>query len=99
MLDQVKRLLWLLLAIFSFIFGVIGILLPVVPQVPFFLLGFYSLSKFSTRFHNWMINTKVYRKLQKILDEKIAEAQAQSENIKQAWYKVLWLKFLLLAKN
>ena len=72
MFKHIKRFLWLLLAIISFIFGVIGILLPVVPQVPFFILGFFSLSKFSLRFHNWMVNTKIYRKLQKFLDEKIA---------------------------
>ncbi|GAB9260063.1 MULTISPECIES: DUF454 family protein [Ligilactobacillus] len=99
MFKHIKRFLWLLLAIISFIFGVIGILLPVVPQVPFFILGFFSLSKFSLRFHNWMVNTKIYRKLQKFLDEKIAEAEARSEHIKQTWYQVLWLKFLLLAKN
>ena len=45
-----------------------------------------------------MVNTKIYRKLQNFLDEKIAEAEASSEHIKQTWYQVLWLKFLLLAK-
>ena len=42
MFKHIKRFLWLLLAIISFIFGVIGILLPVVPQVPFFILGVFT---------------------------------------------------------
>ena len=41
MFKHIKRFLWLLLAIISFIFGVIGILLPVVPQVPL-VYGFNS---------------------------------------------------------
>ena len=98
MLKSIKRFLWLLLAIISFVLGVIGILIPVMPQVPFFILFIISLSRFSPRFHDWLTNTKLYRKFQKILDKKIAEAEARSEQIKQTWYHVLWLKFLLLAR-
>ena len=101
MFKHIKRFLWLLLAIISFIFwSDRNLYFPVVPpKYPSFILGFFSLSKFSPRFHNWMVNTKIYRKLQNFLDEKIAEAEASSEHIKQTWYQVLWLKFLLLAKN
>lgn len=98
MIGHFKRFLWLLLAIISFIFGVIGILLPVVPQVPFFILGFFSLSRFSPKFQQWVISTKIYRKVQDFVDEKLEAAETRSRDIKQTWYQKLWLKFLSLAK-
>lgn len=39
--------------------GVIGLLLPVVPQVPFAILSAYFFSKSSPRIHNWIRNHPV----------------------------------------
>src|SRR5699024_12413634 len=58
----VLRGIWLVLAIFFFVLGLVGLALPVIPQVPFFLLSIYFTSKFSPRFHNWISNNRLYKK-------------------------------------
>jgi len=40
----------------SFICGIIGIFLPVVPTTPFFILSAYLFSKSSTKFHAWIMS-------------------------------------------
>lgn len=100
MLKHLKKVLWLLLAIVSFIFGVIGLLLPVIPQVPFFLLFLYSMSKVSSRFHRWILNTKLYKKYVNGLIEFVQRKQDEMENTtKKVWYHVLWAKIALLSRK
>lgn len=62
MVKSFVRFLWLVVAILSFVCGIIGLVLPVVPQIPFFILCLFSLSKFSPRFHDWLQQTRLYQK-------------------------------------
>ena len=45
MTTYAKKTCWLIGAIFFFILGVIGIILPVIPQIPFLIIAFFCLSK------------------------------------------------------
>lgn len=56
------RILFLLLGILSFVVGTIGIILPILPTVPLYLLASYCFMKSSTKFNNWFISTKLYVK-------------------------------------
>lgn len=54
-----------LLVILGFIslgIGIAGIFLPLLPTTPFLLLTLFCFSRGSERFHNWFIETKVYKK-------------------------------------
>lgn len=42
--------------------GIAGIFLPILPTTPFLLLTVFCFSRGSERFHNWFIETKVYKK-------------------------------------
>jgi len=42
--------------------GTIGVFLPVLPTVPFYLVTTFAFAKSSDRLHNWFINTKLYKK-------------------------------------
>ena len=46
--------LWLLTGLFFLLLGVIGLLLPVVPQLPFFLASILCFMRCSKRFNGWM---------------------------------------------
>lgn len=56
-----KRIGFFIAGIFFFVLGIIGLLLPVIPQVPFFLLSAYCFGKFSLRFQKWYTATWIYR--------------------------------------
>jgi uncharacterized protein len=41
--------------------GLLGVILPGLPTTPFLLLTLFAYGKGSTRFYNWMIQTKLYK--------------------------------------
>lgn len=49
------RWAWWLLAYVSLGLGIIGIVLPVMPTVPFILLAAYAASRGSQRLHDWLL--------------------------------------------
>lgn len=50
------RYFWFTLGAISLILGVVGIFLPLLPTVPFFLLAAFGFGKSSKRAHNWLIS-------------------------------------------
>lgn len=56
------KLLFSLLAALFFALGTIGLMLPVIPQVPFFLAGVLFLSAASKRFKHRFLESTIYRK-------------------------------------
>lgn len=77
----IRRLMWLAMSVLSFVLSVVGLALPLIPQVPFILLFLYSLSKFSPRFHRWLSNTRLYHRIRSLLD---GETQFRFPNVFRA---------------
>lgn len=50
----VKKGIWLSLGVLFLVLTVIGLLLPVIPQLPFFLISVFCFMRCSTRIHDWM---------------------------------------------
>ena len=64
------KILYISGGILFLLLGVVGLLIPVVPQVPFFLLGIYLLSKGSPKFEKKLKSLKIYQKyVPKITEE------------------------------
>jgi len=54
------RLLWLASGFFALAFGGLGIVLPLLPTVPFLLLATFCFGKSSPRLHDWLVHHPVY---------------------------------------
>ena len=54
------RIFWLIIGGASLTFGTLGIFLPLLPTVPFYLLAAYGFSKSSAKFHSWLINHNIF---------------------------------------
>ncbi|HEX2936802.1 MAG TPA: YbaN family protein [Bacteroidales bacterium] len=63
MLKKFVKSLFLFIGISSLVLGFIGIFLPVLPTTPFILLAAYCFAKSSERFHNYIMQHKLFGKM------------------------------------
>ena len=59
-LHPVKRNLYILAGIISFLLGMLGIPLPLLPTTPFLLLSAWLFARSSERFYLWLINHRYF---------------------------------------
>ena len=57
-----KRLIFLILGCLCLGLGCVGIVLPILPTVPFFLATVFCFANSSEKLHNWFLGTKLYKK-------------------------------------
>ncbi len=60
MIDKVRLLLWRLLALLSLAAGLVGLLLPVMPTVPFILVAAWAASRGWPRLEAWLLAHPVF---------------------------------------
>lgn len=56
-----KKILYILIGCISLGLGIIGVVLPILPTVPFVLLAAFCFARSSERLDGWFKNTKLYR--------------------------------------
>lgn len=56
-----KKILYILIGCISLGLGIIGVILPILPTVPFVLLAAFCFARSSERLDGWFKNTKLYR--------------------------------------
>ena len=58
---SIKRVAFMTLGCISLALAVLGVVLPILPTVPFLVLAAFCFAKSSDRLNNWLINTKFYQ--------------------------------------
>ena len=58
---SIKRITFVGSGCVSLALAVIGVVLPILPTVPFLALAAFCFAKSSDRLNNWLINTKFYQ--------------------------------------
>ena len=58
---SIKRITFVVLGCVSLALAVIGVVLPILPTVPFLALAAFCFAKSSDRLNNWLLNTKLYQ--------------------------------------
>ena len=56
-----KKILYIFIGCISLGLGIIGVILPILPTVPFVLLAAFCFSRSSERLHAWFQETKLYK--------------------------------------
>ena len=56
------RFLWIIAGFICLGMGTEGIVLPILPTVPFYLATVFCFAKSSRRLHDWFLGTSLYRK-------------------------------------
>ncbi len=58
---KIVRILFLIVGFISLGLGTAGIILPILPTVPFYLLTAFCFCKGSEKFSDWFLNSKLYK--------------------------------------
>ena len=59
---KLKRLIFLILGFVCLGIGCIGVAVPILPTVPFFLATVFCFANSSQKLHDWFVSTKLYKK-------------------------------------
>jgi len=60
--NVVVRYIFLTIGAVSFVLGTAGIVIPLLPTVPFYMLTLFCLARGSERFHNMFLESSLYQK-------------------------------------
>lgn len=59
---KLKQIIFLIIGCLSLALGCVGIVLPILPTVPFFLLTVFCFANSLQKLHDWFIGTQMYKK-------------------------------------
>ena len=59
---KLKQIIFRIIGCLSLALGCVGIVLPILPTVPFFLLTVFCFANSSQKLHDWFIGTQMYKK-------------------------------------
>lgn len=81
-----RKILYIMIGCISLGLGIIGVILPILPTVPFLLLAAFCFARSSERLDGWFKNTKLYR-----------ENNIKSGMTKRAKVRIMCLVTLLMS--
>ncbi|UTC46189.1 DUF454 domain-containing protein [Treponema vincentii] len=63
------KYIWLAAGCLFLGFGLVGVVLPILPTTPFILVAVFCFAKSSERMHRWLLSTQLYQKHVKKFNE------------------------------
>jgi len=77
------------IGIISLILGVIGLLLPVMPTVPFLILSSYCFIRSSERFYHWLIHHPILGKyIRDYIEERSITKMTKIYGVVSVWFSL-----------
>ena len=68
---SIKKIIFVVVGCICLALGTVGVVMPILPTVPFYLATAFCFANSSERLHNWFVNTGLYKKhLQSYVEHK-----------------------------
>ena len=61
-MKKLKKLIFVFLGCITLGLGTIGVFLPILPTVPFYMVTLFCFANSSEKLHNWFLGTSLYKK-------------------------------------
>ena len=61
-MKKLLKAFWIVLGFLCMVLGTVGILLPILPTVPFYMATLLCFAKSSQKLHDWFVGTNLYKK-------------------------------------
>lgn len=93
------RLFWITLGFICLALGTIGVFLPILPTVPFYIVTAFSFAKSSEKLHDWFVGTKLYQKNLKSFVERKAMTVKTKVSILTSVTLVMGIGIFMMARK
>lgn len=65
------KIIWMIAGFLCLGLGTVGVVLPILPTVPFYMATVFCFAKSSQKLHDWFLGTKLYKKhLESFVEQK-----------------------------
>lgn len=61
-MKRIRKLLFIIIGCLTLGLGTIGVFLPILPTVPFYMVTLFCFAYSSEKLHNWFLGTSLYKK-------------------------------------
>lgn len=89
-MSKIRKLLYVCGGLVALAFGIMGIILPILPTTPFLLLASFCFFRGSERLDKWFKGTNIYKKHL----ESFVKSRAMT--LKQKWTILLFADFMMM---
>lgn len=95
-MGQVKKYLLITAGFISLVLGSIGIVLPVLPTTPFFLLSAYCFIRSSDKLYHWLIHHRIFGSyIYHYLEHRAVKKRAKIAALAMLWPSLLFSMYIV----
>ena len=88
-MKKLLKAFWIVLGFLCMVLGTVGIVLPILPTVPFYMATLLCFAKSSQKLHDWFVGTNLYKKhLDSFVQKKAMTAEQNARS--SQWSPLLW---------